>query len=174
MNELIGKIEHINNSHEVRNFECGLPYLDKYIQNKAIEETENGIATTKVVIGSNGNIIGYYTISCSAIIDIAGGEMEYLSAIELKMFAINNKFRGKLYPDEYFNDHKYSEIVLWKAIEDIDSIRRKHIGAKYIVLYSVPHAVKLYDNNGFSEFTEYMARNKDEFLKGCTPMFLKF
>lgn len=174
MAEEISTIERINKSHMIKNFRCGLESLDEYIQKCAIKETSNGEAITKVVIGTEGNIIGYYTICCSAMVDTSNGITEYIPAIELKMFAINDIFRGSMYPDEILNDYKYSEVVLWKAIEDMDSIRKEHIGAKHIVLYSVPHAVKLYENNGFEEFTEYMVRSNELFLKGCTPMFLKF
>ena len=174
MREVIYSIEKIHKRHNVEKFKCGLSSLDSYIQQYAIKETEEGIATTKVIIGSKGSIIGYYTISCSAIIDCTGGKQQYSSAIELKMFAINDKFRGKEYPDEEYEGFKYSEVILWKAIEDIDNIRKESIGAEYIVLYAVPHAVSLYSNNGFCKFTEYMNVNEDDFLEGCIPMFLKF
>lgn len=174
MGEVIKVIEILNKSHEIEQFKCDLDSLDYYIRNDAVKDTEDGVAISKVIIGNKGSIIGYYTLVSSAIIEDSHRNIIYSPAIELKMFAINEEFKGKKYPDIRFANMNYSDIVLWKVIEDIENIRKNHVGVKYAVLYSVKHAVALYENNGFERFEEYMAKSQDNFINGCVPMYLTF
>ena len=169
----IDRFELLTKEHHVEKFACGLGALDNFIKKKALDENDSGKSITRVAINTNGNIVGYYTIVCSAIVDMTGGIMVYHPSVELKMFALHNEVRGKLYPEEEYSQFKYSYVMLWKVIEEIIKITKNNIGAEYIILYSVKHAIDLYKENGFDEFSKYMEKNKDEFVDECKPLYMK-
>lgn len=169
----IEKTELFNKTHNIENFSCGAFGIDNFLQKEALEENKKGKSITRVIKNIHDKIVGYYTINCSAVIDKSGGIIVYHPAIELKMFALHNDIRGEKYPQEGYEDFNYSYVMLWKVIEEITNITETTIGAEYIILYSVPYAFDLYNNNGFSPFTKYMEKNEDDFVGECIPMYLK-
>lgn len=93
-------------------------------------------------------------------------------AIELKMFAIDNKYKKMQYSkddDEYL----LSDNLLCSVIKEIIGITENICGASNIILYSVPYTIEFYKRNGFEPFREYMISSDDMYLNGCLPMLLK-
>jgi len=86
-----------------------------------------------------------------------------IPAIELKMFAIDKKYR-KLNLSS-------------RLLDDIISIVKKYslecVGAKALILYSVPadKVVRMYEKSGFIQMSENFSMYKSKFNDGCVPMY---
>ena len=97
------------------------------------------------------------------------GEMEFdfgdsniIPTIELKMFAVDKRYRrlnvsGKLL----------------EAIYDLVADYSHYVGAKALILYSVPaeKVVRMYKENGFEIMPENFSMYRSNFNDGCVPMY---
>lgn len=96
------------------------------------------------------------------------------SAIEIKYFAVDKRYRHLRYSDAAPETRITLSSNLFRYLVDhILDIAEKHIGAEYIVLYSVPKAKTFYERNMFHSFDQSMFGNSDPYLDGCIPMYMK-
>lgn len=99
-----------------------------------------------------------------------------MPAIEIKYFALASCVQRLYYSEEDMaeNNHYYlSDFWLGEVMYKCSDISQSIIGAKYIILYSVPRGRKLYERMGFNDFQKYMNRDKMRFLNGCKPMYIE-
>jgi GNAT superfamily N-acetyltransferase len=62
------RIEPLGKHHERDNFRCGIDALDRYLQQQARQEAEKHVAAPFVLVhGGRPDVLGYYTLSASAI-----------------------------------------------------------------------------------------------------------
>lgn len=155
--------------NKICKFKCGNDEMDKYLKDKALSDLDSGDGTTKVVINDNNDeVIAYYTLNCSAIVVNSHKKKYYSPAIEIKMFALSEKYH-KYQIDE--DENYISDLILCNIISEINDFTRQTCGAKSIILYSVDDAKHFYSRNSFECFEPYMEQNNDRYLEGCTPMF---
>lgn len=158
----------------VNNFKCGNDEMDKYLKIKALEDLEYGNSFTRIIINKDNNeLIGYYSINCSSIVMDNCSHKYFSPAIEIKMFALSEKYQGIEYSNENEDDDMFSDHILCEIISKIVGITEKYISARSILLYSVPKAKNFYERNGFEAFEEYMLSNDDIYLKDCIPMWFQ-
>ena len=158
----------------VSKFNCGDIAFDTYLNKEALEDRLNGRGVIYIVIdqaiksSNNENslqnedkLVAYYTISTSTVHFIDTYDFEDdaipepekrkhyspISAIIINMFAVNNEYQDCIYKEELV-----SSIVLQSIISDIYDMTTTIIGAKMIILCSVPDAVDFYKRNSFEEF----------------------
>lgn len=156
-----------------KNFKCGNEEIDKYLKVKALEDMEFGNSVTKIIVNKqNNDIIGYYSICCTSIIMENYRHRYFCPAIEIKMFALDECYQGIIFSDEdkddMFSDHIFCEVIR-KTVE----ITELYVGAKAIMLYSVPKAINFYKRNWFETFEDYMLKDDNLYIKGCIPMYLE-
>lgn len=158
----------------VENFKCGNEEMDEYLKYKALDDIEYGNSFTRIIINSDNNeLIGYYSINCISIVMENYNHRYFSPAIEIKMFALSEKYQGMKFSEQDEDDDMFSDQILCEIINKIVEITELHISARSIILYSVPKAKNFYLRNGFEPFSEYMISSDDLYLKDCIPMWFK-
>lgn len=173
----IYKLDDIH-KQQVSSFCCGTKSIDDFLKERAYEEMESGNCVTKVVIvednesDDNNKIIAYYSLSASSIVIESFKQKYFYPAVEIKMFAVLDKFHGLNFTEDD-EEGTFSEYLFSSIIDDINKLSKNEIGVQHIILYSVPKAYNFYHNKmGFIDFTELMVKNNERYLNGCIPMCL--
>lgn len=158
---------------DINTFNCGNSELDDFLKNKALKDLDSGKSVTKLVILEDNNIdvMAYYSLNCSSIIMNSHGKNNFSPAVEIKVFAMNNKYQHTVSKED--KDFTLSDLAFCKIIEEINNFSSNVCGAENIILYSVPKAVNFYKRNGFTNFEDYMIKNDERYLRGCEPMWLR-
>lgn len=156
-----------DNQDYLNGFCCGSGEIDRYVQEDALSDCCNGNGVTYLVIDSNRKqLIAYYTLATTALRSTG------YSSAEIKMFAV-----GREYQDTYFEIDEtkrlVSDTVLRIVINDLIELSQNVIGFKYIVLHSVPNAVKFYKRNEFHEMKKKYMMFDTDYTEGCIPMYMK-
>jgi ribosomal protein S18 acetylase RimI-like enzyme len=143
---------------DVADFDSGIGSFNRYLHQHPDESVLHYI-----IDSSTGQLIGYFALTSSALPYRENGNLKGLSAIELKMFAIDNQYQGK----------GLAEHLLDGAFGTIKYYAEEYIGAKMIILYSVPvnYVLDLYEKLGFKRMGNDFVPFVDEFTDGCIPMF---
>ena len=160
-------------------FCCEKPALDEFIH----EEAVNSSAKTYLFVDIVTNVVVAYTsIACSAImyavednesVMLAPERFSLASAIEIKYFAVDKRYKHLKYSDAPESKNTLSSNLFRYIVRHIQDIAYEHVGAEYIVLYSVPEAESFYKRNWFHSFESDMVGNADPFLEGCKPMYME-
>lgn len=111
-------------------------------------------------------MIGYFSLLSSAVLYDERSKLGAIPAIELKMFALDKRYRGKGVASTFLNT----------ALAIIDSYSTDYIGAKIILLYSVPveSVLSLYKNAGFQQadgFFQHSRVHLTPVVYPCTKCF---
>lgn len=169
-------------SNMTSEFTCGEEPFDSYLNEEALEDRLNGGGVTYIVIDQDENrLIAYYTISTSTVHFVDNYDFEYedipddekrkhyspISAIIINMFAVNNIYQDCIYEGEVV-----SAKVLESIIGKIYTMSTDIIGAKMIILCSVPDAVDFYKKSNFEELPSIYTLFDHIDLDGNKPMFL--
>lgn len=158
----------------IDDFNCGNENIDKYLKEKCIEDLEKGLGLTKVVLNNeNQEVIGFYTLCTTAIIYNISNKNHYIPAMEIKYFAINEKYQGMVFEDEDYEGLTLSDMLFSSIIKEINDISSTSCGIHSIVLYSVPKAYNFYKKNFFEDFNKYMLRDEGKYISDCIPMFVE-
>ena len=109
------------------------------------------------------DLMAYFALLSSALLY---GELSHLGAIpaiELKMFALDKRYQKK----------GVANTFIYAILEVIKHYSTEYVGAKIILLYSVPVAAvtKLYEDCGFRYAKGSYATYKSPFNEGCLPMY---
>jgi len=107
-------------------------------------------------------LIAYFSLLASCIFLNDFDDSNIIPAIELKMFVIDKKYRG-------LNLSKHLLDEIYKTVRQYSL---KYVGAKAMVLYSVPaeKVTQIYELSGFSKMPENFSMYKSNFNEGCIPM----
>ena len=143
----------------VNDFDCGVPVFNEYLINNLLDDK----AVIHYVIDTeNDNLIAYFSLLASCIFLSEFDDSNIIPAIELKMFAVDKKYRRLNLSSRLLND--ITDIVRAYASECV--------GAKALILYSVPaeKVVKMYEYNGFYRMSGNFSMYQSNFNDGCVPM----
>ncbi|MGL4989280.1 MAG: hypothetical protein ACRCYT_02650 [Cetobacterium sp.] len=172
-----------SNYNITKNFQCGNLYIDNFLKNEALKNQES---KTYLIINQKKQkfedknykkLLGFFTLACSAIkySPDEGRTTNNFSAIELKYFALDKSFQGLQYdsgfndPDDLFN---FSDVVFGEILKKCQYIKENILGARYLILYSVPNSVNFYKRQFLENFNEYMEKNQNMEITDCIPMFI--
>jgi len=140
--------------HQIKDFQCGVEELDRYIKERAGQESRKNVTTVYIMSEKETNrIIGYYTLcSCSIelknISDIIKRKLpryEALPAALIGRFAVDIHFQGK----------RMGERLL------IDALARSYFLSQQIAIFAVLVEAKnesirsFYEKYGFIPFLEH-------------------
>ena len=149
-------IEYYGNTEK---FDCGFEVFNAYLKYKFLDDNA---AIHYITDAENDNLIAYFSLLSSCIFLNDFDDSNIIPAIELKMFAIDKEYRklnlsGKLL----------------EAIYDLVVDYSHYVGAKALILYSVPaeKVVQMYERNGFLKMPENYSMYKSNFNEGCVPMY---
>jgi len=143
---------------DVSGFESGHYVFDKYLCNS------NDSAVIHYIMDANTDkIIAYFSLIASALLYGDPNDLNAISAVELKMFALDKNYQGL----------GLSPILLEAIIKTIEHYTNNFIGADAILLYSVPvpYVIGLYESNGFQQVEGSLTAFRSEFTEGCVPMY---
>lgn len=170
-----------NKTDKCNEFNCGQLTINTYLKNQALTDAISGNGVTYLAINKVDNsIVAYYTIATSLIPYIDGNnygdddepyyddKIHGYRAVEITMFAVSTK-----YQDKFIEGNLISSLILHQAIGNIYDLATQSIGAKFIILYSVPAAIEFYKKNRFEFLNEYMIPIKHIESEDCTPMYLR-
>lgn len=164
-------------------FSCGNVRLDSYIHKDLIShgyvDTEDGLPF-KVWNVENGKIISVFSLAASGIIYKIDNYTKVLPAIKIDIFAVDINYQ-KMHMDkeselaEDRNDHVYlsDSIMCSETIKRCRDISEKYAAAKYIVLYADKKARRFYERNLFSDFIEFMEKEKNMEICENDPMYME-
>ena len=170
-----------DNVYLTKEFRTNDPAFDFFIKKEALYEKNTGYGVTYLIadVSDENNIIlvAYYTIATNSIpyrdIQIDDNEKVDektcgLSAIEIKMFAVNKYYQNSLYHGKLV-----SNIIMEYIINEINELSTTIIGTKTILLNSVKSAKKFYRRNNFHLMNKYMKPLYDACTFDSIPMYLR-
>lgn len=166
---------HQDFSSEMKLFDAGQGYenFNDFMSEEAVEYKNAGDGVTYVVwnvmYDKNNNeirrdVVSYYTLAATAIpyedrirleeeTKATGEEFDTeicgISAIEIKMFAVNEKYQDVFFEYEG-EDLPISAWIMRSIIDFAYSLMNEVIGFKALFLHSLPEAEKFYKANGFN------------------------
>lgn len=165
-----------NNIRFIKNFDCGNNNINNFLKCEAINYSESGLSKPYIFIDDNHEVLGFFTIKCSAIqymlSEIAS---MYLPSIEIEYFAIDISLHKLKYDSEDTLEdgiYNFSDDLLCTILskcKDISDV----IGARFITLYSVLDAIEFYQRNGFKKFEEDMNEYKNSNVEDCVALYLE-
>lgn len=153
-------------------FKCKNDYIDKFVKKTACKDKES---VTYLTIDTKENVIvAILTVVCSGIYTepsiLSRRERTVIPAIEIKYFAVDNRYQSLRFDAD--SDITLSKYIFSKYMKDIENIAHNIIGARKIILYSVPKAVNFYRYFGFKDFEKYMKKDEQRSVRKCPPMFI--
>ena len=149
-------------------FYCGNDSIDDYFRSQA--EKDQTAVTYLFIDKDEDALIACVTLACSAIFNAAGDFSTIFSAIEIKYFALNEKYQHIPY-DEDKKRPTLADYILDYMLYKIGEISHNQVGASKIVLYSVKKAINFYKRHAFKEFGDSMYGDKGYYVDGCQPMY---
>jgi len=63
----VARVEPLDSRHDRLSFKCGVEALDRYFHIQAGQDFRKDVATPFVLVGADGAIVGYYTLSASSV-----------------------------------------------------------------------------------------------------------
>lgn len=150
--ELPVKVGKENNAY-IQSFNCGNEVMNEYLKYQAEDDAQ---AVTFILIDQTARaIIGYYSLSCSGFIVESMGHFTIYPAVEIKMFAIDERYQHLPYSAEK-EDGTFSDYIFRFVISKIYEFTEEICGADKVILYAVPKAKNFYEKNGFTVFPPFM------------------
>lgn len=152
-------------------FNCGQEVINSYFEEKLLTDND-AVSYCFWADDQKQELVGIASLSCSGIIIQSYNHFNITPAIEVKIFAVDEKYQHQPFPDDDCGSSHWSDYCLYYLIEKITEIAENSCGASHVVLYSVPEAVSFYERNGFHTFVGDMEKPSNVFVDGCIPMFL--
>lgn len=153
-------------------FHCGQEYIDNYFSEQMLKD-DDAVAYCFWTNDKKQELVGIASLSCSGIIIKSAENFNITPAIEVKIFAVDEKFQHTVFPDADEEKGHWSDYCWYYLLSEIIYDVAEHsCGAAHVVLYSVPDAVSFYKRHQLQNFEELMAQPSNMRIDGCIPMFL--
>lgn len=149
----------------LKRFRCKEESLAAFLSSCAVNYNNAGAGNTTVLLDiEKDRIIGYYTLKCSYV-KVHDKEMSdyprFIPAIEIARFAIDNRYEKKGFGKGLFS---------W-VLERISDIITNHVGAQFMILFSLPTVTEFYRKFDFKELDSTMAMYECKENEGCICMY---
>ena len=138
-------IKTLSHDDDLSNFSCGLDDMDDFLINDALEQQENNLNVTYLVLCDN-QIIGFFSLLADSI-KIKDIDEEYdisyetSPAIKIGRLAIDEKYRSK----------GIGTVILDNICKNIKIISKK-VGIRFITIDAYCGVRKFYYKNEFKHF----------------------
>ena len=152
-------------------FNCGSEYIDRYFREELLND-DDAVSYCFWANAEKQELVGIASLSCSGIIIRSASSYNITPAVEVKIFAVDERYQHTIFPGADEDAGHWSDYCWYYLMEIVYGITDKHCGAGHIVLYSVPDAVTFYKRHDFKAFAELMAMPSNMVIDGCIPMFL--
>ena len=144
----------------LNSFDCGFVVFNEYLKQDFLDD---GAAVHYIINANDDSLIAYFSLLASCIF-VSNPDENALPAIELKIFAIDKRYRNLNLSVQFLED-----------IHDIVVGYLDYVGAKALILYSVPieKVIEMYEKSAFVKMPENFTMYRSKFSDGCVPMFKK-
>lgn len=151
-----------NKQHQIKDFQCGVYELDRYIKERAGQESRKGITAVYIMREKiSMRVIGYYTLS-SCSIQLSSLTEDIKKKLP-RYEALPAALIGRLAVDMSFRGRRIGEQML------IDALNRSYILSKQIAIFAVIVDAKDEKSRSFYERYGFM-RTLEQPLKLYIPM----
>ena len=144
----------------INDFDCGFEVFNDYLKRHVPKDK----AVLHYIINPDDNsLIAYFSLLASCILIGDFNNHNFISAIELKMFAVDKKYQKRNLSNRLVD--AITNIVNEYALE--------YVGAELLILYSVPaeQVVHMYEKSGFEKLPAEYFMYKSYFNNGCISMY---
>ena len=174
------KIIQYNKSYEelLRQYPSANTEMDDYVVECAVKDKFEGKSITFLFLNEEQNYLyGYYSLFATSVINPRdeSGEMVGTSAVEVKLFAINEQLSGKIcesFTDEE-REYTISDILLMYVMGQVKTYSEEFMGISALVLKSTRKALNFYKRNNFVEIEKLMLPY-DKMADQCVEMMYGF
>ena len=144
----------------ISGFDCGFDVFNAYLKDKFLDDKA---AVHYIINSENDELIAYFSLLAACISLSEYNDTNIIPSIELKMYAVDKKYRGL----------NISDKLLEAVYASVRQYSLKYVGAEALILYSVPaeKVLKMYEKSGFSKMPEHFSMYKSRFNEGCIPMY---
>ncbi|NGY88327.1 hypothetical protein F6Y05_35570 [Bacillus megaterium] len=175
--EKVKKVQYKDSyAHLIKKFPSANSNMDSYIIDNALNDKAEGKAVTFLFVNEKEDLLyGYYSRFATSInySDDESGEFLGISSVEIKCFAINETYSGKLCEvSPSGRKLNYSDRLLMEVLMDIKYLANNYMGIEAIVLRSTERAFNFYTRNEFEPLWGTLDLPYDEFSKDCIKMYL--
>lgn len=136
--------------HDRTAFSCGVGPLDRYFQTQAGQDARKRVAATFVLLGSDGVVAGYYTLSSSAI-RLADLPAEMVRKLP-RYPQIPATLLGRLAVDLRYRGRGYGRFLLADAL--FRSVRSEIASFAIVVDAKDENARRFYERESFLPFPD--------------------
>ena len=152
-------------------FSCGNDAIDNYFRNQIKDD-----ANVCYIYRDKRSqaVVGAAAVCCSGIILENHHAIQLAPAIKIEDFAVSSAYQDTYFPGSDPGEMFYlSDAFLCELIVNLRSAAEETVGARYIILYSVPDAEHFYERNFFEKFSDVMSPERTWYIEGCIPMLLE-
>jgi ribosomal protein S18 acetylase RimI-like enzyme len=143
-------IEHLDKRcHDRKNFDCGVPALNEYLQRYAGQHRRQGLSTVLVLndTGSPSAILGYYSLSAA---EMELGELASRDRGRLPRYPVPCARMGRLAVSSRCQRRGYGELLLQDAVKRALSAREQLGVYALVVDAKNMAAARFYRQYGFA------------------------
>lgn len=171
-------------------FSCGNKNLDRFFHKELIHEvniyeikekiieTDDGLPY-KVIDKKTGDIIAIYSLAASGIYFEQTNYIQTIPALKIDVFAVDERYQKmhmdrKSQEEKNPNEHCYlSDSIMCDVISRCVKISQEYATIRYIILYADKKARRFYERNLFSDFSEFMKKEKRAEIAKNDPMYME-
>lgn len=153
-------------------FCCGNEYIDGYFKDGKFLSDFDVVSYCFWADAKKEELVGIASLSCSGIIIRSADQFNITPAVEVKIFAIDERYQHKAFPEADDGGH-WSDYCWYYLLNIIYDITDFSCGAGHVVLYSVKDAESFYRRQHLSSFQSLMQMPSNYVIDDCVPMFLK-
>ncbi|WP_265881003.1 GNAT family N-acetyltransferase [Clostridium perfringens] len=156
----------------VGDFECEDEGIENFLKNEAHTYDSTGEGNTYLLVDEENEnqkkIVAYYTLKCNGIQVKYGNLHKVLPALEIARLGVDINHKGK----------GYGSIMLAMAVNVAIHLKEKHVGVRYIHLFSVPNALDFYKSKNkarlkFKEYPDgYKFLKEENSQEGCKALYI--
>jgi len=139
------RIEPLGDRYDRADFSCGVEVLDGYLRVQAGQDSRKRVATCFVLVGADGSLAGYYTLSATSILLV---DLPTDIARKLPRYpAIPATLMGRLAVDRRNHGRRLGEFLLFDAFSR--TVRSEIASFAFIVDAKNDAARSFYEHYGF-------------------------
>jgi GNAT superfamily N-acetyltransferase len=138
--------EHLTQEHDVAAFDCGVPILNDWLKNRALDNEKAGASRTYVVT-AGGRVVGYYALATGAVAaSDAPGRVRRNMPDPIPIMVL-----GRLAVDQSHHGHGLGQGLLRDAV--LRTVQAaKMVGIRAILVHAISEdAKRFYLRHGFVE-----------------------
>lgn len=148
-------------SVQVRNFDCGEPPLNDFLNTEEVEQYENASAGRTTLVFYRGELVGYYTL-CPAELksDLVQTHKSFSKIQELNLEAYPAWKIGRFAVQTKWQGTGVAQLIIKRVVGEIKHLARS-AAIRLIILEAkpIPRTIRFYERVGF-EFVIDVHRNK--------------